>query len=83
MLVRLLLEYSQQEEDDLQYGLLLAGGMILSQIVFVILMSFSWYLNIRTGGRVRAATVAMIYHKTIKLRSMKGMSIGEVSNVEV
>ncbi|XP_033637621.1 multidrug resistance-associated protein 5-like [Asterias rubens] len=79
--VRLLIEYCQQEEEDLQHGLLLAGGIVLCQILVTATMGVSWYLNIRTGGRVRAATVALIYHKTIRLRSTKGMSIGEIVNL--
>ncbi|XP_038051020.1 multidrug resistance-associated protein 5-like [Patiria miniata] len=81
VLVRLLLEYCQQETADLGYGLKLAGLMVLCQVVLVTFMGYGWYMNIRTGGRARAATVCLIYHKTIRLRTMKGLSIGEIVNL--
>ncbi|XP_022095164.1 multidrug resistance-associated protein 5-like [Acanthaster planci] len=81
VLVRLLLEYCQQQTSNLGYGLMLAGLMVLCQVMLVTFMSFGWYMNIRTGGRVRAATVCLIYQKTIGLRTLKGLSIGEIVNL--
>ncbi|XP_030837464.1 multidrug resistance-associated protein 5 isoform X2 [Strongylocentrotus purpuratus] len=79
--VRRLLEYVQQTEKDTQYGLLWVLGLLLCQLTQVTLLSYQFYLNTRTGTRLRAAVVSTIYRRAISVRTLKGKSAGEIINL--
>ncbi|XP_071488722.1 ATP-binding cassette sub-family C member 5-like [Diadema antillarum] len=80
-IVKHLLEYVQQTETDLQYGLLWVMGLFLCQLTQVTLLSFQFYLNTRSGTRLRAAVVSTIYRRAISVRTLRGKSAGEIINL--
>ncbi|XP_041482958.1 multidrug resistance-associated protein 5-like isoform X1 [Lytechinus variegatus] len=80
-IVRRLLEYIQQTESDTLYGMLWVLGLLLCQLTQVTLLSYQFYLNTRTGTKLRAAVVSTIYRRAISVRTLKGKSAGEIINL--
>lgn len=76
--VKRLLEYTQQEESDLGYGLLLVLGLLTTELVRSWSLALTWALNYRTGSRLRGAVLSLAFHKILKLRSVRDKSMGQV-----
>lgn len=76
--VKRLLEYTQQEEPDLVYGLLLVLGLLATELVRSWSLALTWALNYRTGSRLRGAILSLAFHKILKLRSIRDKSVGQV-----
>ncbi|KAI4894928.1 hypothetical protein NFI96_014952, partial [Prochilodus magdalenae] len=81
VVVRRLLEYTQQSEPDLSYGLLLVLGLLATELVRSWSLALTWALNYRTGTRLRGAILTMAFHKILRLRSLREKSIGELINM--
>ncbi|XP_044059122.1 multidrug resistance-associated protein 5 isoform X3 [Siniperca chuatsi] len=79
--VKRLLEYTQQEESDLGYGLLLVLGLLTTELVRSWSLALTWALNYRTGSRLRGAVLSLAFHKILKLRSIKDKSMGQLVNM--
>uniref|UniRef100_A0A8C3YJJ1 ATP-binding cassette sub-family C member 5 n=1 Tax=Catagonus wagneri TaxID=51154 RepID=A0A8C3YJJ1_9CETA len=79
--VKRLLEYSQETESNLQYGLLLVLGLLLTEIVRSWSLALAWALNYRTGVRLRGAILTMAFKKILKLKNIKEKSVGELINL--
>ncbi|XP_042315891.1 multidrug resistance-associated protein 5 isoform X1 [Sceloporus undulatus] len=79
--VKHLLEYTQQMEPNLQYGLLLVFGILMTEIVRSWSLALTWALNYRTGVRLRGAVLTMAFKKILKLKNIKEKSMGELINV--
>uniref|UniRef100_H9GH89 ATP-binding cassette sub-family C member 5 n=1 Tax=Anolis carolinensis TaxID=28377 RepID=H9GH89_ANOCA len=79
--VKHLLEYTQQMEPNLQYGLLLVCGILMMEIVRSWSLALTWALNYRTGVRLRGAVLTMAFKKILKLKNIKDKSMGELINV--
>ncbi|XP_034989512.1 ATP-binding cassette sub-family C member 5 isoform X2 [Zootoca vivipara] len=79
--VKHLLEYTQQTEPNLQYGLLLVFGLLMTEIVRSWSLALTWALNYRTGVRLRGAILTMAFKKILKLKYIKEKSLGELINM--
>ncbi|XP_014344305.1 multidrug resistance-associated protein 5 isoform X2 [Latimeria chalumnae] len=79
--VKHLLEYAQQGESNLQYGLLLVFGLLITEVVRSWSLALTWALNYRTGARLRGAILTMAFQKILKLKNIKEKSLGELINV--
>uniref|UniRef100_A0AAY4BA18 ATP-binding cassette, sub-family C (CFTR/MRP), member 5 n=1 Tax=Denticeps clupeoides TaxID=299321 RepID=A0AAY4BA18_9TELE len=79
--VKRLLEYTQQSEPDLPYGLLLVLGLLATELVRSWSLALTWALNYRTGTRLRGAILTMAFHKILRLRSIRDKSVGELVNM--
>ncbi|XP_041797019.1 multidrug resistance-associated protein 5-like [Chelmon rostratus] len=79
--VKRLLEYTQQEEPDLVYGLLLVLGLLATELVRSWSLALTWALNYRTGSRLRGAILSLAFHKILKLRSIRDKSVGQLVNM--
>ncbi|XP_076590730.1 ATP-binding cassette sub-family C member 5 isoform X5 [Chaetodon auriga] len=79
--VKRLLEYTQQEESDLVYGLLLVLGLLTTELIRSWSLALTWALNYRTGSRLRGAVLSLAFHKILKLRSIRDKSVGQLVNM--
>ncbi|XP_029922395.1 ATP-binding cassette sub-family C member 5 isoform X2 [Myripristis murdjan] len=79
--VKRLLEYTQQGEPDLPYGLLLVLGLLATEVVRSWSLALTWALNYRTGSRLRGAILAMAFQKILRLRSVRDKSVGQLVNM--
>nr|XP_046244081.1 multidrug resistance-associated protein 5 [Scatophagus argus]XP_046244082.1 multidrug resistance-associated protein 5 [Scatophagus argus]XP_046244083.1 multidrug resistance-associated protein 5 [Scatophagus argus] len=79
--VKRLLEYTQQEEADLGYGLLLVLGLLTTELVRSWSLALTWALNYRTGTRLRGAILSLAFRKILKLRSVRDKSVGQLVNM--
>lgn len=78
LLIRALLEYAQSSEVWLPYGLALAGGVFLIELIRSWTMALVWAVNYRTATRLRGAALMFAFEKVLRLRSTKEISTGEV-----
>ncbi|KAF9946186.1 Multidrug resistance-associated protein 1, partial [Mortierella alpina] len=71
-----------REPPELQYGFLLAFAMFLSTITSTLLSAKALEKIILIGVRARAASVAMIYRKTLKLspQARQTSTLGQITN---
>lgn len=76
--VKRLLEYTQQGESDLAYGLLLVLGLLTTELVRSWSLALTWALNYRTGSRLRGAVLSLAFAKILRLRSIRDQSLGQV-----
>lgn len=81
ILVKSLLEYSQSSESAVWYGLSLAAGLFLMELMRSWSLGLMWGVNYRTAARLRGATLTLAYHKILRLRSTKDISPGELINI--
>ncbi|XP_032226749.1 ATP-binding cassette sub-family C member 5 [Nematostella vectensis] len=82
LFIRYILEYlAKQNTTSLGYGIALVMGLLLTEILRVAFLSFSFFLNIRTGTRARSMVYSLIYQKLSKLRNVGDKSIGEFVNL--
>ncbi|XP_072049289.1 ATP-binding cassette sub-family C member 5-like [Amphiura filiformis] len=79
--MRRLVAFTQSTEPDFIYGSLLVVAFTSLQFTAASCIGLSFYLSTRLAGRVRAALLAMVYHKILRLRSLKGKSVGELVNL--
>lgn len=76
--VKRLLEYTEQGESDLAYGLLLVLGLLTTELVRSWSLALTWALNYRTGSRLRGAVLNLAFAKILRLRSVRDQSLGQV-----
>lgn len=81
--VRRLLEYTQQGESDLAYGLLLVLGLLTTELIRSWSLALTWALNYRTGSRLRGAVLSLAFDKILRLRSVRDQSLGQVGALAV
>ncbi|KAM9359680.1 ATP-binding cassette sub-family C member 5 [Symphorus nematophorus] len=79
--VKRLLEYTQQQDSDLVYGLLLVLGLLSTELVRSWSLALTWALNYRTGSRLRGAVLSLSFNKILKLRSVRDKSMGQLVNM--
>ncbi|KAF9134617.1 hypothetical protein BGW39_006382 [Mortierella sp. 14UC] len=70
------------EPPSIQYGLLIALGILVSNVVSTLIIAGSSQGLFELGYRARAATVAMIYRKSLKLspQARQKSTVGEITN---
>ncbi|XP_032446805.1 ATP-binding cassette sub-family C member 5 isoform X1 [Xiphophorus hellerii] len=79
--VKRLLDYTQQEESDLTYGLLLVLGLLTTEVMRSWSLALTWALNYRTGCRLRGAVLSLAFEKILRLRSVRDKSVGQLINM--
>ncbi|XP_046891464.1 multidrug resistance-associated protein 5 [Hypomesus transpacificus] len=79
--VKRLLEYTQQAETNLPYGLVLVLGLLATELVRSWSLALTWALNYRTGTRLRGAILTMAFHKILRLRNIRDKSMGQLINM--
>ncbi|XP_073340805.1 ATP-binding cassette sub-family C member 5 [Pagrus major] len=79
--VKRLLEYIQQEDSDLVYGLLLVLGLLTTELIRSWSLALTWALNYRTGSRLRGAILSLAFDKILKLHSIRDKSMGQLVNM--
>ncbi|XP_075427000.1 ATP-binding cassette sub-family C member 5 isoform X2 [Ascaphus truei] len=79
--VKRLLEYTQQNDPDLTYSLLLMFGLLMTEMVRSWSLALTWAMNYRTGSRLRGAILTMTFKKILKLKNIKEKTMGELINV--
>ncbi|KAG0082184.1 hypothetical protein BGZ90_010508 [Linnemannia elongata] len=70
------------EPPSIQYGLLIALGILVANVTATILIAGSSQGLFEMGYQVRAATIAMIYRKSLKLspQARQKSTVGEITN---
>ncbi|KAM9375837.1 ATP-binding cassette sub-family C member 5 [Pholidichthys leucotaenia] len=81
VLVRALLEYSQNSVSSIGYGLSLVAGIFLMELMRSWSLSLMWAVNYRTAARLRGAALTFAFQKILRLRSTKDTSPGELVNI--
>ncbi|KAM9795005.1 ATP-binding cassette sub-family C member 5 [Neosynchiropus ocellatus] len=81
LLVRYLLEYSQNSESHITYGLMLVAGIFLMELIRSWSLALMWAVSYRTAARLRGAALTFAFHKILRLRSTKDISPGEMINI--
>ena len=77
--MRKLLEYSEDPDVPDSYGIIWAFSLTLSDLMRILLFAVCWGVGYRTATRLRAACLAMVYRKLMRLHSLGHKSVGEVS----
>ncbi|XVF25110.1 hypothetical protein REPUB_Repub13aG0185700 [Reevesia pubescens] len=82
LLLYAFVNYSNQEERNLQEGLILLGYLILSKVVESLSQRHWFFASRRSGLRMRSALMVSVYQKQLKLSSLgrKRHSTGEIVN---
>lgn len=80
LLVRALLEYSQSSQIYVPYGLSLAAGIFLMELMRSWSLTLMWAVNYRTAARLRGAALTFAFNKILRLRSTKDIGPGEVGD---
>ncbi|XP_075867976.1 ATP-binding cassette sub-family C member 5 [Nelusetta ayraudi] len=81
LLVRALLEYSQNSESSVTFGLTLAAGIFLTELIRSWTLALMWAVNYRTAARLRGAALTFAFNKILNLRSTKKVNLGELVNI--
>lgn len=76
--MRKLLEYSEDPDTPDSYGIIWAISLTISDLLRVLFFALCWGISYRTATRLRAACLAMVYRKIMRLNSMGHESIGKV-----
>ncbi|KAK8274313.1 hypothetical protein V6Z12_D10G066300 [Gossypium hirsutum] len=82
LLLYAFVNYSNQEEENLQKGLVLLGFLIVSKVVESLSQRYWYYASRRCGMRMRSALMVAVYQKQLKLSSLgrQRHSTGEIVN---
>ncbi|XP_064100115.1 ATP-binding cassette sub-family C member 5-like isoform X4 [Macrobrachium nipponense] len=68
-------------EEPLTTGLIWTVGLVLSEFVRILMFGLVWSVNYRTGIRLRAACLGLMYKKLMRMSTLGSKSIGEVINL--
>ncbi|XP_052478820.1 ABC transporter C family member 8-like isoform X2 [Gossypium raimondii] len=82
LLLYAFVNYSNQEEENLQKGLVLLGFLIVLKVVESLSQRYWYYASRRCGMRMRSALMVAVYQKQLKLSSLgrRRHSTGEIVN---
>lgn len=83
LLVRALLEYSQNSESSVTHGIILVAGIFLTELMRSWTLALMWAVNYRTAARLRGAALTFAFNKILSLRSTKKISLGEVTDEDL
>ncbi|XP_076047153.1 ATP-binding cassette sub-family C member 5-like isoform X2 [Oratosquilla oratoria] len=68
-------------DDPLSLGVCWTLGLIFGELCRIIFFGLVWSLNYRTGVRLRAACMGIIYKKLMRMSGVGDRSIGELINL--
>ncbi|KAK8989741.1 hypothetical protein V6N11_064158 [Hibiscus sabdariffa] len=82
LLLYAFVNYSNQEEGNLQDGLVLLGCLVVSKVVESLSQRYWFFASRRSGMRMRSALMVAVYQKQLKLSSLgrRRHSAGEIVN---
>ncbi|KAK8992696.1 hypothetical protein V6N11_048768 [Hibiscus sabdariffa] len=82
LLLYAFVNYSNQEEGNLQDGLVLLGCLVVSKVVESLSQRYWFFASRRSGMRMRSALIVAVYQKQLKLSSLgrRRHSAGEIVN---
>uniref|UniRef100_A0A671TJS5 ATP binding cassette subfamily C member 12 n=1 Tax=Sparus aurata TaxID=8175 RepID=A0A671TJS5_SPAAU len=84
VLVNKILNYAENpERSSVSHGVGLAVGLFCTEFGKAFFISLLWALNLRTAVRLKGAFSTMAYQKVISLRVHSGISMGEVTMINV
>uniref|UniRef100_A0A8C6M2D8 ATP binding cassette subfamily C member 12 n=1 Tax=Nothobranchius furzeri TaxID=105023 RepID=A0A8C6M2D8_NOTFU len=82
ILVYQILNYIEfAEESSVTHGVGLAFALFTTEFFKALFISLLWAVNLRTAVRLKGAFSTMAYQKVISLRTLDGISMGEMINV--
>ncbi|XP_066569810.1 ATP-binding cassette sub-family C member 12 isoform X2 [Amia ocellicauda] len=81
VLVYSILQYIESSESNLLYGIGLCAALFVSEFCKAFFQSLTWAINIGTGVKLKSACATMAFQKLVSLKSLNGISVGEVINV--
>ncbi|KAH1048142.1 hypothetical protein J1N35_038926, partial [Gossypium stocksii] len=82
LLLNAFVNYSNQEEENLQKGLVLLGCLVASKFVESLSQRYWYFSTRRSGMRMRSALMVAVYQKQLKLSSSgrRRHSTGDIVN---
>ncbi|XP_077988244.1 ATP-binding cassette sub-family C member 5-like [Glandiceps talaboti] len=80
-IVGAMLIYIEDMDKDWRIGLTLTCCMLISEIIRSTFTGWSWYINYRTGIRLRSAALTLIFKKLTSLRNLQDQSVGQFVNL--
>ncbi|MBA0840427.1 hypothetical protein Goarm_003011, partial [Gossypium armourianum] len=82
LLLYAFVNYSNQEEENLQKGLVLLGCLVVSKVVESLSQRYWYFSSRRSGMRMRSALMVAVYQKQLKLSSSgrQRHSTGDIVN---
>lgn len=78
VVVQRLLIYTEEEEVELWYGIVLVVCIFILQIIRISGDVFFWSFSCRTACRLRSGILTVTFRRLAHLRSLKQHSVGEV-----
>uniref|UniRef100_A0A3Q3IJX9 ATP-binding cassette sub-family C member 5 n=1 Tax=Monopterus albus TaxID=43700 RepID=A0A3Q3IJX9_MONAL len=81
VLVYEILDYVENSQKSVSYGIGLSFALFTSEFFKAFLISLMWAMNLRTAVRIKGAFSSMAFQKVISLRVHSGVSMGEMINV--
>ncbi|XP_034250693.1 multidrug resistance-associated protein 5-like isoform X1 [Thrips palmi] len=79
--MRKLLEFAQDPDADILTGLMWAFLLMSCEVFRILSFSWRWSIAYRTGTRLRAACLGMMYRKIVRLNNFEEKSMGQLINV--
>ncbi|XP_016701107.1 ABC transporter C family member 8 [Gossypium hirsutum] len=82
LLLYAFVNYSNQEEENLQKGIVLLGCLVVSKVVESLSQRYWYFSSRRSGMRMRSALMVAVYQKQLKLSSSgrQRHSTGDIVN---
>ncbi|XP_047097620.1 ATP-binding cassette sub-family C member 5-like isoform X4 [Schistocerca piceifrons] len=79
--MRNLLQYAEGSEESVWSGIKWAAFLTLAEFFRILLFSWHWAVSYRTGIRLRAACLALLYRKLFRLNNLGDSSTGQLINI--
>ncbi|XP_049784176.1 ATP-binding cassette sub-family C member 5-like isoform X4 [Schistocerca cancellata] len=79
--MRNLLQYAEGSEESVWNGIKWAAFLTLAEFFRILLFSWHWAVSYRTGIRLRAACLALLYRKLFRLNNLGDSSTGQLINI--
>ncbi|XP_035692368.1 multidrug resistance-associated protein 5-like isoform X1 [Branchiostoma floridae] len=81
VIIKELLAYAETTNPNINVGIALVCGMLCTEMIRVLAISFMFVLNYRTGVRLMGGSLSLVFKKILRLRSLKDKSVGELVNL--
>ncbi|XP_014665405.1 PREDICTED: multidrug resistance-associated protein 5-like [Priapulus caudatus] len=81
--VRKILEYAETKgmNSTVGRGITLVVGLTACEVVRSLMFAATWAVNLRTGARIRAGILGLVFEKILRLRTLGDKSAGEFVNL--
>ena len=82
-LLKLLINYLKSEDPNINNGLLITLALFITSAVQSLALRNYFFINYRTGMKLRSAAITEVYRKTLRLSSeaRAKYSAGEIANL--